>query len=180
MCSSDLTGIVVQPDGRIVVTGSFTTVAGTARNRMARIDDNGSLDVTFDPSANGRIAALVRQTDGKFIVGGDFTGFTPNLTTTNVPRNYLARVNEDGTVDANYNPSPSASVSALALQADGKVVVAGSFNSVTPNGTTTPVTRNYLARLNADGSLDQNFDPNAGAPVNALAALTNEIGRAHV
>jgi uncharacterized delta-60 repeat protein len=168
-----VTGIVVQPDGRIVVVGSFTTVAGTARNRMARIDDNGSLDVTFDPSSNGRITSVVRQSDGKFIVGGDFTGFTPNLTTTNVARNYLARVNEDGTIDANYNPSPSAGVSGLAQQADGKVIVVGGFNSLTPNGATTPVTRNYVARLNTDGTLDQNFDPNAGAPVNAVAALTN-------
>ncbi|MFM9029704.1 MAG: delta-60 repeat domain-containing protein, partial [Opitutaceae bacterium] len=168
-----VTGIVVQPDGRIVVVGSFTTVAGTARNRMARIDDNGSLDVTFDPNANGRITSVIRQSDGKLVVGGDFTGFTPNLTTTNVPRNYLARVNEDGTVDANYNPSPSAGVTGLAPQADGKVVVVGNFNSVTPNGTTTPVTRNYVARLNTDGTLDQNFNPNAGATVNAVVALSN-------
>ena len=168
-----VTGIIVQPDGRIVVTGSFTTVGGTARNRMARIDNNGSLDVTFDPGANARIAGIVRQTDGKFVVGGDFTSFTPNLTSTSVARNYLARVNEDGTIDANYNPSPSASVNGLALQADGKVVAVGSFNSLVPNATSTAVTRNYVARLNSDGSLDQNFNPNASGPVNAVVALTN-------
>ena len=168
-----VTGIIVQPDGRIVVTGSFTTVAGTARNRMARIDDNGSLDVTFDPGANARIATIIRQADGKFVVGGDFTSFTPNLTSTSVARNYLARVNEDGTIDANYNPSPSASVSGLALQADGKVVAVGSFNSLVPNATSTPVTRNYVARLNSDGTPDQNFNPNASGPVNAVVALTN-------
>ena len=168
-----VSGIVVQPDGRIVIVGSFTAVGGGTRNRMARIDDNGSLDVTFDPSANARIAAIVRQSDGKFIIGGDFTSLTPNLTATSVARNYLARVNEDGTVDSAYGPSLSSSVSALALQADGKVVVGGSFNSVTPNATAAPVTRNYLARLNVDGTLDQNFDPNASAPVNALVALSN-------
>lgn len=168
-----VTGIVVQPDGRIVIVGSFTTIGDTTRNRMARIDDNGSLDVTYDPSANGRVAAVVLQSDGKTIVGGDFTSFTPNLTTTAVARSYLARVNEDGTVDANYNPTPNYNVYALALQADGKVVAGGAFSSVAPNGATTATTRNNLARFNTDGTLDQNFNPNPNAPINALVALAN-------
>ncbi len=168
-----VTGIVVQTDNRIVVVGSFTTVSGTARNRIARIDDNGSLDVTYDPNANGRIAAIVRESDGRMIVAGSFNSFTPNLATTAVARNYLARINVDGTVDANYNPSPNFNVNALALQGDGKIVAGGGFTSVSPNGATTPITRNNLARFNTDGTVDQNFNPSPNSSVEALVALGN-------
>ncbi len=168
-----VTGIVVQTDGRIVVVGNFTTVGETVRNRIARIDDDGSVDVTYDPNANGGISAVVLQDDGKVVIGGAFTSFTPNLTTTAVARNYLARVNVDGTIDANYNPSPNFNVNALAIQADGRVVAGGAFTSVAPNATTTPTLRNYIARFNADGTLDQNFDPNANASVDTLVALAN-------
>ncbi|MBI5689911.1 MAG: hypothetical protein HZC55_07400 [Verrucomicrobia bacterium] len=168
-----VTGIIVQSDTRIVVVGSFTTVADTTRNRIARIDDNGSLDVTYDPNANARIAAIAVQDDGRMVVGGEFTSFTPNLASTAVTRNYLARVNVDGTIDANYNPSPNYFVNALTVQGDGKIVAGGSFTSVSPNGATTATTRNYLARFNTDGTLDQNFNPNANSTVNVIAALSN-------
>ena len=168
-----VTGLVVLPDTRIVAVGNFTTVGGATRNRIARIDNDGSLDVTYDPNANGRIAALVLQSDGRVVVGGAFTSFTPNLTTTAITRNYLARVNADGTIDANYNPAPSANVNALALQSDGKVVAGGAFTSVSPNAATTATTRNNLARFNTDGTLDQNFNPNPNGEVFAIAALAN-------
>jgi len=167
--------IVVQPDTRILVVGSFTTVSDTARNRIARIDDNGSLDVTYDPSANAAISSLVLQPDGKAVVGGAFTSFTPNLTSTAVPRSYLARVNENGTIDTNYNPSPNSNVNALVLQTDGKVVAGGLFTSVIPNATGTPVTRNHLARFNADGSLDTGYNPNPNAQVDALGAAGSQL-----
>ena len=172
-----VTGIVVQPDGRVVVVGSFTLVGDTTRNRMARINDNGTVDVTFDPNASGNISALVLQSDGKMVIGGAFTTLTPNLTTTAVARNYLARVNEDGTLDTNYNPSPNYNVYSLVIQGDGKVVVGGGFTTFSPTTATvttaTTTTRNYLARLNTDGTLDQNFDPNPNATVDALVALGN-------
>jgi uncharacterized delta-60 repeat protein len=103
--NGSVTGIVVQADGRIIVIGSFTSIGDTARNRIARIDDNGALDVTYDPNANGSISAIVLESDGRTVVAGAFTGFIPNLTTTSIARNYIARINVDGTLDANYNPS---------------------------------------------------------------------------
>ncbi len=166
-----VTGIVVQADGRIVIVGTFTVVGGVTRNRIARIDANGSVDTTYDPSASARINAIVLQGDGTVVVAGAFTSFTPNLATTAVTRNYLARINVDGTVDGNYNPNANFNVHALALQADGKIVVGGSFSSLQPNGGTEAFTRNGIARLNPDGSLDQNFNPSANASVDAIVAL---------
>jgi uncharacterized delta-60 repeat protein len=168
-----VTGIAIQADGRIIIVGSFTVVNGVTRNRIARIDADGSLDVTFDPNANGRISAVVIQSDGPILIGGSFTTLTPNSTATPITRNYLARINPDGNVDANYNPSPNANVNALALQGDGKVIAGGSFTSVQPNSGTTAFERNGLARFNTDGTVDQNFNPNTNASVNAIATLAN-------
>ena len=168
-----VTGIIEQSDGRLVIVGSFTTVGGQTRNRIARIDANGSVDVTYDPNANGFISGAVLEADGKIVIGGSFTSFTPNLTTTAVARNYIARVNLDGTLDANYNPSPNFNVNALVAQPDGKLVIGGSFTSLSPNSSTTAVVRNYLARLNTDGTLDQNFDPSTNSTVNAIVTQPN-------
>jgi uncharacterized delta-60 repeat protein len=171
--NGEVTGILVQADGRIVIVGGFTTVNGTARNRIARINADGTLDTAYDPNANARIAAAVLEGDGRIVVAGAFTTLQPNLAATSTARNFVARLNADGTLDANYNPSPNFSVNALALQADGKLVIAGGFTTVQPNGATTAVTRNALARLNTDGTVDQNFDPNPNGPVNAVVALAN-------
>lgn len=171
--NGQVTGIVVQSDGRIVIVGAFTTVSAIVRNRIARIDANGSLDVTYDPNANGRINAVVIEGDGRVVVGGNFTSLTPNLGTTATARNFLARINADGSLDSNYNPGPNSSVNALAIQGDGKIIAGGTFTSVAPNNATSGTTRSGVARLNADGSLDQNFDPNANGAINAIIALAN-------
>ncbi|MDO8541128.1 MAG: delta-60 repeat domain-containing protein [Opitutaceae bacterium] len=165
--------IAIQPDGRILIAGSFSVVHGVARNRIARLNADGSLDTGFDPNAGGNINALVLEADGRMIVGGAFTTFTPNATTTPVTRNFIARLNSDGTVDANYNPNVNAAVFALVLQGDGKVFAGGTFTTTQPNTTTTAVTRNGLARFNTDGTLDTNFDPNSTGPVYALAMQPN-------
>lgn len=168
-----VSAIVVQADGRIVIAGSFTIVGGVARNRIARINADGSLDTTYDPSANAKINALALQADGTIVAGGAFTSFTPNLTTTAVTRNYIARINADGNIDANYNPTANFTVNALALQSDGKIVAGGSFSSVQPNGGVDVFTRNGLARFNTDGTLDQNFNPNLNSTASAVVLLPN-------
>lgn len=175
--SGAVTGLVQDSSGRLIVIGSFSLIGDTIRNRIARLNSNGSIDAGFDPSASAIINAVVIQSDGKIVVGGAFTTFSPNGATTTTARNYLARINTDGTVDADYNPGPNSVVNALAIQSDGKVIAGGSFTTVQPTvGTTlaaTATTRNYIARLNLDGSLDQNFDPNANGPVSALVAQAN-------
>ena len=168
-----VSAIAVQADGRVVIAGSFTLVSGVTRNRIARLNANGTLDTTYDPNANGKINALVLQSDGLIVIGGAFTTLTPNGAETAVTRNYIARLNTDGTLDTVYNPTPSLTVNTLALQADGKVVAGGSFTGVQPNGGVDAFTRSGIARFNTDGTLDQNFDPNANGPVNAIVPLAN-------
>ena len=120
-----------------------------------------TLDAGFNPNANGRVNELAIQADGKILVGGQFTSIGGQ------PRNDIARLNADGTLDTAFNPNASGGsfsfVLALAIQADGKIVVGGLFTSIGGQ------TRNSIARLNADGTLDTAFNPNANEEVLALA-----------
>ena len=168
-----VSNIVVQPDGRVLVAGLFTTINDVARNRVARIDANGSLDVTFDPNVNGSVGAMVLQSDGKIVLGGAFTTVQPNLAATATARNFLARLNADGTLDAAYNPNPNFNVNSLAIQADGKVIAGGGFSTVQPGATGDAVARNAIVRLNTDGTVDSNFNPTANSIVESILALPN-------
>ena len=89
------------------------------------------------------------QADGKILVGGNFNGVG------SPPRNYLARLNTDGTLDGTFFSFANDLVYTIALQTDGKILVGGQFASI--GG----APRNYVARLNANGSADSAFDPNA-------------------
>ncbi len=83
----------------------------------------GGLDPTFDPLAgpDNWVYSMVEQPDGKVLIGGEFTSYN------GVPRNRIARINADGSLDASFNPGSGAdgTVNSMALQADGKVVVGG-------------------------------------------------------
>lgn len=160
--------LAVQSDGKILVGGSFTKITGAERSYFARLNPNGTLDSTFDPKASERVNAIVVQSDGKIVIGGAFVTLQTNGATATTARTYLARLESTGALDTAYNPTPNATVSALLLQADGQIVVGGSFTSFTPNGSSTATARSYIARLKADGTLDD-YDPAASAAVNALA-----------
>ena len=63
----------VQPDGKILIGGSFTTVLGVTRNNIARLNTDGTLDTAFNPNANSLVYSIAVQADGKILAGGDFT-----------------------------------------------------------------------------------------------------------
>jgi uncharacterized delta-60 repeat protein/uncharacterized repeat protein (TIGR01451 family) len=151
------------PDGRVVVGGAFTTFNGISRPNIAVLNTNGTVNTTFNPGlgANGVVYAVAAQPDGKVVIAGDFT------TVNNVSRVRVARLNTDGSVDTTFNPQlgANAAVRALAIQADGKIILGGSFTTL--NG----LPRNYLARLNTDGSVDPIFLGTAIGGDNAVYAL---------
>ena len=71
--------VVVQPDGKILIGGDFTTLspnggAAVTRNRIARLNPDGTLDTAFNPNANGEVDAIAVQADGKVLAGGVFFG----------------------------------------------------------------------------------------------------------
>lgn len=142
-------GVVVtsllEPDGKIMVGGIFHFLGSTPRRFLGRLNADGTVDLAFDPgTAFGEIVrSVVRQPDGKYLVG---TGVSING-----PGPAVFRLLSNGSVDPTFTPpvlGTSTSVTAIALQSDGSILIGGNFTSV--NGSQRP----GFARLNADGSLD--------------------------
>lgn len=150
--------IVVQPDGKILV-------AGTAYNgsnydfALVRYNVNGSLDTSFGVNGNGNVItdigrgrdlghSVTVQLDGKILVAGDsFNGTHYEFA--------LVRYNSDGSLDTSFDGDGklttaigvSSEGQSVIVQADGKILVAGSGNGDFA-----------LVRYNANGSLDTSFD----------------------
>jgi uncharacterized delta-60 repeat protein len=173
--------VQVQSDGKILVGGEFSNINGTPRNNIARLNSNGSLDMTFDPGTGvssttfPSVKCIAVQTDGGIVIGGAFTHVNGS------PRNNIARLNASGSLDDTFGPSVDltgagvlAGVYALAIQSDGKLLIAGDFTGVN----TTP--RTNIARLNSTGLPDSSFNPGAGlnAPASSIALQVD--GRAIV
>src|SRR5437899_3016405 len=150
--------IVPQPDGRIIIGGSFTTVGTTTRTRLARLNANGSLDTTFaNTAANGDVFSIALQGDGKILVGGAFS------TLGGQPHSFIGRLNSDGTVDSAFTVGANDWVRAVVVQLDGKILVGGAFTNLAGQ------LRLYIGRLNATGTLDTTFAPQADNQVNTIA-----------
>jgi uncharacterized delta-60 repeat protein len=143
--------VAIQEDGKIVAASDFTTYDGSPSNRIARLNADGSLDGTFDvgDGLDARAWAVAVQDDGKVIVGGEFTTYDGSAS------NRIARLNADGSLDGTFDVGDGfdGTVKGIAIQDDGKIVVVGNFTSYDS------VSRNRIARLNADGTLDTDFTP---------------------
>lgn len=158
--SAAVSSIALHEDGKFVVGGSFTAPYGSPQNKILRFNNDGTQDYSFGPIANSAVRSLAIQSDGKILIGGDFTNI--QISGGGV-RNRIARLKTDGTMDTGFNPNADGAVSSFALQADGKILVGGSFGMI--GG----VTRNKVARLNVDGTLDADFNPNiTGTSVSGL------------
>ena len=160
--------VLVQSDGRILAAGLFTTITnGTAAyfsvGDIARLNRDGTPDMTFSPNANYTVNSMALMSDGRIVIGGAFSQLQPNNETAPANRNCVARLNADGTLDQDFNPNAFGGVGVLAVQTNGKILVGGSFSSI--NG----VTRTNFARINADGTLDTTFAPAVNGAVYAVA-----------
>ncbi|MFA7234307.1 MAG: delta-60 repeat domain-containing protein [Terrimicrobiaceae bacterium] len=148
--TGEVLALVAQKDGQIVLGGSFTAVNGVPRQNLARLNADGTLDAGFISQAaegpNGPVAALLLLPDGSVIAGGNFT------TAGNLVRGDLVKFKPDGTADAEFGAmeggvATNGSVSALALQPDGSIIVGGSFTTFYGQP------RRGVARLNVDGTV---------------------------
>jgi uncharacterized delta-60 repeat protein len=159
--------IVLQPDGKIVVGGDFTTAPGQLRNRIARLNANGSGDDSFDPGAgtSSSVTTLALQGDGKVLLGG------PILDAVNhVMVDRVARLNSDGSVDSTFAPGSiqNYQVYALMAQTDGKILLGGDFLGV--NG----VAYSLAMRLKTNGSVDASFNPGASPNTDGVFTLAQQ------
>lgn len=161
--TGNVRSIAAIPGGGAYVGGDFSSVPGLISGAyLMRVNDDGSLDTTFNPRPNGSILTMARQPDGKLVIGGSFTQVG------GVARGYVARLNADGTLDTAFSTAlgtgPNFTVNSLALLPDGRIVIGGSFNSINSISGTS-----YVAVLKADGSLDTSFVSIANSTVNAVA-----------
>ena len=162
--------IALQLDGKVITIETICmNNCMSLVYRVARYLSDGSADSSFSgPNVTlltGTVpvlGAIAVQSDGKVVIGGEFS----LLGTTAQPN--CGRLNEDGTVDDGFHPLVDSAVNTITVQGNGKIVIAGSFSSV--NGV--PV--DGVARLNSDGSLDPTLGiPSVDGVAFASAQFTN-------
>ncbi len=167
-----INAVLVQPDGKILIGGYFTTYNGTARRMLARLNADGTLDAGFTPPAfaagtGWRVESLALQVDGLAIVGGSFYFSGSPFKAS------LCRVTSTGALDATFtgitdgahlagNTGNIQSVKKITMQLDGKIVIAGNFTAF--NNTA----RAGLARLTTSGALDATIAPTSNGECTAL------------
>lgn len=158
-----LSAIAVQTDGKVLIGGQFSSVGGSARENIARLNPNGSVDTTFTGTADSQVLALAVQSDGRILTGGSF------LTLSGVLRRGAGRLLPDGGIDATFVPPADIGfASGFIPLTDGRTLAGGAFSP--------PATPSRPAVLfQANGEFDPDFNLGCDGSVFALAAL--EDGR---
>ncbi len=172
--SSSASAMLIQPDGKIIVTGTTSELAGTFYRSyliLARYNTNGSLDQTF--GTGGKVVtdlagtqvevyAIALQPDGKILVGGT-SPIWFEIGVNNGFNFVIVRFNSNGSVDTSFDSdglvvtdfsggtTNDDQINSLAVQADGKIVAAGHARA----GSTVDFA---VARYNTNGSPDTSFD----------------------
>jgi uncharacterized delta-60 repeat protein len=162
--NNTVNSMAVQSDGKILLGGAFTAWNGTIVNRIARLNFNGTLDTSFltntGTGGTGNVNAFAVQSDGKIVVGGDFSVWN------GATASFIVRLNSDGTKDTTFSTNigtgSNSVILSLAIQSDGKILVGGALTSW--NGTTV----GRIVRLNSDGTLDSTFTTNNGTGADAF------------
>lgn len=156
---SNVRAFAVQPDGRILVGGDFSSINGAGRRGLARLHPDGSLDAAFTPSINNYVYAIAVQDGGGILIGGVFDSVGDQT------RQCFARLLPDGTVDAGFSADANNLVRTIAIDRAGRILVGGSFTEMAGQ------TRRRLARFHADGTLDADFAPDFSGQVLCIQPL---------
>ena len=153
--SAEVKAVAVQADGKILIGGSFIQVAGQTQHYLARLNADGSLDTSFaDPNLDADVWAIAVQPDGNVLAAGDFQNAGATA------RAYAARFTPTGALDSSFaDPQICCGPArAVAVQANGSVLVGGYFLGVVGNSAI-----GAIVRFSANGTLDAAFpvDPPA-------------------
>ncbi|HEY7641257.1 MAG TPA: Calx-beta domain-containing protein [Steroidobacteraceae bacterium] len=176
--------VAILPDGRIVVAGDAPVAndpADFGDFLVARYQSNGALDATFgtsgvvvtDTSFGTDLARnIVVQPNGALVVSGDPIDTDPSLRTS------VARYDASGALDPSFNSGGKLVLAGahvgrgLALQSDGRLVLAG---SMPVTNVPDDFTHFAVIRLNADGTFDSSF----GSGGTATTSITGRTDVAH-
>lgn len=152
--------ITLQPDGKILVGGRFTSYNNIVQNGLIRLNTDGSRDTSFNigtgtgGGGSAAVASIALQQDGKILIGGEFILFNGAL-----PAAGLVRLLANGTRDTSFNIGYGGfddRVNSMVIKPNGKILLGGSFinfNNATQRG---------LIQLNSDGSKDTTFNIGSG------------------
>jgi len=168
--SSWVSNVALQPDGKILVGGSFSAVGGQPRAHIARLNSSGTADLSFNPGMDYLPCSLALQADGRIVVGGVFS------TLGGQPRSNLGRLNADGTLDPSLNqgtdPSFNGTVYSAAVQTDGKILVAGNFATLAGQP------RSRLGRFNSTDPATESLTCDATTITWLRGGVSPEVARA--
>lgn len=146
--------IKVDANDKVIIGGAFTTFNGTNISRIVRLNENGTIDTSFQvgTGANGLVRAIDIHSSGKIVIVGDFD------TINDVPRDRIAQLNADGSVDLTFDPGVSAdsTITSVVVQPDGTMIIGGYFLNVQG------MPCKKIAKLKENGSLDSTFDSGTG------------------
>lgn len=174
--SGEIRESIVLPDGRILIAGFLTDSGRPALSGIVRLNSDGTVDSEFRMSGGARwnegppgIITLKRLSDGRFLAGGEFNTFD------GVDQSGLVRLLPTGELDKSFRPPlfSGTTVSSVALQADGRILVSGLLNIE-------GVGRSVLMRLERDGQRDPSFlIPSIGflPPLRRMGLVVDSEGR---
>ncbi|MDD3772228.1 MAG: T9SS type A sorting domain-containing protein [Weeksellaceae bacterium] len=180
---SSVSHLKVMPDGKIMVSGGFTSYNGHTAGGIIRLNSDGSIDTTFDTGTGffnnyGALGVFSfdLQSDGKIVAGGNIDMFNDHIV------NQLARINPDGSFDETFSETSGFSahpISSIKVLQDDKILVGGRFNySYDVDGEMGNT--NGIVRLNPDGTYDSAFQTGIGftsatssTSINAIIELTD-------
>ena len=149
--NNSVRSLTLLPNGQVIIGGYFTQYAGVTRNRIARLNSNGALDLAFDPGAgpNAVIETMKLMENGKLVVGGDFTQFNSYV------RQRLARLNAVPVAESPGVIQVSTTVH-YAMEGQGHIVV----SARRIDGSQFPVTVNFATQTGTAAAGD--FGPVSG------------------
>ena len=169
--ASDAIRQILVSGSNLVVVGNFTSINTSPRGRIARINNlsSGGLDPIFANGygANDQITCIAPESNGGFVVGGNFRKFD------NTSRAFAARISANGLVSnpLTLNSGVDRSAHALAIQKDNRILVGGEFGYFNSNF------RNGITRLLENGNVDASFNPLNGVDGSIHAIAVQPDGR---
>ena len=159
------------PDGKLYIAGEFTKVNGLLRKRIARLNADGTVDLSFAPvgGPNDDVYKIAVSADGKIFIAGFFSSVA------GVTRKKIALLNADGSLNLAFDPGsgPNNDIFQKAIfQSDNKIILSGAFTKY--NG----ITKKYLMRLNLDGTIDPTFnitEPPSAIPTDLVLLADDKL-----
>lgn len=170
-CNGTIRAVAEQPNGKLIIGGEFSKFNYSLKSNLVRLSKNGTVDRGFYTGAgtNGPIYAIAIQTDGKIIIGGDFTSYN------GISCQHIARLNSNGTFDPSFGTvTTDAIVRKIVITKDDKIIIGGSFKEV--NGTS----KNALARLLINGMIDSSFNPVIGNDTGVYDCKISNTGMIYI